>query len=150
MRLRFRAHNALQFSFFFFFFFSSLTGFWRDCLKLFSKSFIINFQGSVWPSSDSFLGHTKKPFCNKCSSSSYSRRVWHMTRLKRGNQHSRHPKSTRNSQKLGNKLVSREKSRLIVKSLKKQKMFRLRNWLLLHVKKYKSCFWRHLSSENVI
>ena len=148
MRLRFTAHNALQFPFFFFF--SSYTGFWTDCLKFFSKSFIINFQGSVWPSSDSFLGHTKKFLCNKCSSSSCSQRVWHMTRLKHGNQHSQHPKSTRNSQNLGNKLVRRQKSRLIVKSLKKQKMFRLRNWLLLHVKKHKSCFWRHLSSENVI
>ena len=77
---------------FFLFFFSLLTGFWTDCLKVFSKYFIINYQGRVWPRSDSFLGHTKKSFRKKCPSSCYLRRVWHMARLKHGNQHSQHPK----------------------------------------------------------
>ena len=45
------------------------------CLKLFSKRFIINYKGSVWPRSDSFLGHIKKSFRKKCRSSCYSRRV---------------------------------------------------------------------------
>ena len=54
-RVRALALNALQLPFFFFFFFFSLlTGFWTDCLKLFSKRFIINYQESVWPRSDSF------------------------------------------------------------------------------------------------
>ena len=39
------AHNALQLPFFFFFSFSR--GFWADCLEIFSKCFIINYQGSV-------------------------------------------------------------------------------------------------------
>ena len=85
-------HNALQLPFFFFFFFSFSTGFWANCLELFSKRFIINYQGSVWPRSDSFLGHTKKSFRKKCSWSCYSQCVWHMARLKHGNQHSQHPK----------------------------------------------------------
>ena len=38
------------------------------------------------------LGHTQKSFRKKCSSSSYSRRVWRMTRFKHNNQHSQHPK----------------------------------------------------------
>ena len=56
-------------------------------------------------------------------------------------------KSTRNSQKLGNKLASQpvdgktEKSSSKVKILKKEKMFRLRSWLQLHVKKQSYC-WR--------
>ena len=84
--------NSLQLPFIFFFFFSSSAGFWTEWLKLFNKRFIINYQGSVWLRSDSFLGHTKKSFHKKCSSGSYSRLVWHMTRIKYGNQHSQHPK----------------------------------------------------------
>ena len=54
-RVRALALNALQLLFFFFFFFFFLlTGFWTDCLKLLSKRFIINYQESVWPRSDSF------------------------------------------------------------------------------------------------
>ena len=82
---------ALQLPFFSFFL-SLLTRFCTDCLKVFSKHFIINYQGRMWPRSDSFLGHTKKSFRKNCSSSCYSRRVWHMARLKHGNQHSQHPK----------------------------------------------------------
>ena len=82
---------ALQLPFFSFFL-SLLTGFWTDCLKVFSKHFIINYQGRVWPRSDSFLGHTKKSLRKKCSSSCYSRRAWHMTWLKHGNQNSQNPK----------------------------------------------------------
>ena len=84
------AHNALQLPFFFFFSFT--TGFWTDCLKCFSKRFIKNYQGSVWPRSDSFLGHMKRSFHKKYSWTCYSRRVSHMTRLKHGNQHSQHSK----------------------------------------------------------
>ena len=36
-------HNTLRSPFFFFFFFSFTAGFWTDCLKLFSKRFIINY-----------------------------------------------------------------------------------------------------------
>ena len=54
-------HNALRLPFFFFFFsfFSFSTGFWTDCLKRFSKHFIINYQGTVGPRSDSFLDTLK-------------------------------------------------------------------------------------------
>ena len=74
-------HNALRLPFFFFFFsfFSFSAGFWTDCFKLFSKRFIINYQGTVWPRSDSFLGHTKRSFRKKCSSSCYSRLLCHTT-----------------------------------------------------------------------
>ena len=51
------AHNALQLPFFFFFSFS--TGFWMNCLKLFKKCCMINYQGSMWPRSNSLSGHTK-------------------------------------------------------------------------------------------
>ena len=36
--------------------------------------------------------HTKKFFCENCSSSCYLRHVWHMTQLIQGNQHLQHPK----------------------------------------------------------
>ena len=90
----------------FFFIFSLSTGFWTDCLKLFSKRFMINYQGSVWPRSSSFLGHTKKSFREKCSSSCYWRRVRHMTRLKHGNQHLQHPKKHKKQPETRNKLAS--------------------------------------------
>ena len=60
--------------------------------KLFSQRFMISYQKSVWPRSDSFLGQTKMPFRKYCSTSCYWRRVWHMTHLMHGNQHSKHPK----------------------------------------------------------
>ena len=67
-------------------------------------------------------------------------------------------KNTRNSQKLGNKLVrsvcqwmlaedsivKKRKIELISKKVwreRKEKMFRLRSWLLLYVKQYKDCSW---------
>ena len=90
--------------FFVFFYFS--TWFWTDFLKLFSKRFIINYQGSVWPRSDSFLGHTKKSFRKKYSSSCYWRRVCHMRRLKHGNKHSQHPKKHKKQPEARNKLAS--------------------------------------------
>ena len=98
------AHNALQFSFFFFFFFSA--GFWTDCLKLFSKRFLVNYQGNVWSRSNSFLGHTKKSFRKKCSWSCYLRRLWYMTRLKHGNQHSQHQKKHKKQPEARNMLAS--------------------------------------------
>ena len=33
--------------------------FWKGCRYLFSKRFIMSYQKSVWPRSDSFLGHIK-------------------------------------------------------------------------------------------
>ena len=63
-------------------------------------------------------------------------------------------KSTQNSQKLRNKLangwqkIGGSKQRgieLITKKVwrkRRDKTFRLRSWLLLHVKQYKSCCWR--------
>ena len=76
----------------FFSFFSSRHFLWTDWQKLFSECIIISYGESVWPRSDSFLGHTKKSFRKKCPSGCYLRRVWHMARLKHGNQHSQHPK----------------------------------------------------------
>ena len=69
-------------------FFPSRHFFWMDCQKLFSKRFMISYQESVWPRSDSFLGHTEKYFLKNCSLSCPSWRVWHMTQLMHGNQHS--------------------------------------------------------------
>ena len=90
----------------FFFFFSFSTRFSTDCLKLFNKRFMINYQGSVWRRSDSFLGHTKKSFYRKCSWSCYSRRVWHMARLKHRNQHSQHLKKHQKQPETRSKLAS--------------------------------------------
>ena len=89
-----------------FFFFSLSTGFWMDCLKLFSKCLIINYQGSVRPRSDLLLGHIKKSFHKKCSSSCYSQCVWHMRQLKHGIQHSQHPKTHKKQPETWNKLAS--------------------------------------------
>ena len=75
----------------FFSFFPSRHFFWTDCRKLFSQCFIISYQESVLPRSDLFLGRTKISFCKNCSSSCYSRCVWHMTHLIHGNQYSQHP-----------------------------------------------------------
>ena len=77
---------------FFFFHFSFSSLFWTDCQKLFSELFIISYQRNKWPRSDSFLGHTKKSLRKNCRSSCYSRRVWHMTQLMHGNQHSQYLK----------------------------------------------------------
>ena len=76
----------------FFLFFPSRHFFWTDFQKVLSEPFIINYQESVWPRSDSFLGDTKRFFRKIFSLSFYSWRLWHMTRLKRSNQHSWHPK----------------------------------------------------------
>ena len=138
--------------------------FWTDCQNLFSQRFIISYQESVWPRSDSFLGHTKKSLYkivpqvvthDACG-------TWHglctVTSI-----HS-HQKSTRISQELGNnwnKLASwfmaeysrvkPEKNRVDkLKSLKKQKrkMFRLRSWLLLHVKQYKKLLLQNICHQK--
>ena len=80
--------KALHLPFWFFFsFLPSCQLFWTDYQKLFIQFFIMCYQESVWPRSDSFLGHTKYYFCKKCFSSCYSWRVWHMARLMYGNQH---------------------------------------------------------------
>ena len=92
LRLRLRVtQKALQLPFQFVFF-PSRHFFWSDCQKLFRERFKISYQEMVWARSDSFLGHTKECFRKNCSSSCYSRHVWHMTRLIHGNQHSQDPK----------------------------------------------------------
>ena len=63
----------------------------RTAEKLFSQRFMISYQESVRPRSDSFLGHTKMSFHKYCSTSCYSRCVWHMTQLMHGNQHLKYP-----------------------------------------------------------
>ena len=86
-------HYMICVFFLFFFFFSLLvTVPGRTAKKLFNQCFIISYQESVWPRSDSFLGHTKMSFRKYCSTSCYSRRVWHMPRLIHRNQHLQHPK----------------------------------------------------------
>ena len=75
----------------FFFFFSFVTFSGRTTKKLLNKRFMISYRKSVWPRSESFLGHTKMSFCKYCSTSCYSRRVSHMTKLIDHDQHSQHP-----------------------------------------------------------
>ena len=53
------------------------------------------------------LDTPNKIFLLKLSPSCYSRHLWHMTRLRHGNQHSQHAKDTGNSQKLENMLASK-------------------------------------------
>ena len=88
-------------------FFPSSPFFWTSCQKLFSQRFNISYQESVWPRSDSFLGHTKI-ISVKIVPEVVTRDAcgtWHglytVTSI-----HSIQ-KSTRNNQKLGNKLASR-------------------------------------------
>ena len=155
------AHSALQLPLFFLFPFS--TGLWTDCLKLFSKRFNINYQGSMWPRSDSFVGHTKKYFHKNCSWSCYLQGVWHMTRLKHGNQHSQHPKKHKKEQETckqvsqlvsGWKEMQGSKQREI--KLISKKVWRKRRCSDQEVDCYS--MWRnikavseeHLSSENVV
>ena len=124
-----------------------------DCLKLFSKCFMINYQESMWPRSDWFLGNTKKSFVKKVPEVSICHgcgtwHVWYTVTCIHSIQ-----KSTRNSRKLGNKLASgwqkikgskqREIELITIKVWEKRKgkMFKLRGWLLLHVKQYESCCW---------
>ena len=82
-RKRLSRHQLLVFSFF-----PSRHFFWKDCQKHLSEPFIISYQESVWPRSDSFLGHIKRLFNKNCFLSCYSWRVWHMMRLMHSNQHS--------------------------------------------------------------
>ena len=70
--------------FFFYFFLVTFSG--RTGKSFLVNIFIISYQESVWPRSDSLLGHTKTFFRKNCSWSCYSWRVWHMTRLMHGNQ----------------------------------------------------------------
>ena len=108
----------------------------------------------MWPRSDSFLGHIKKSLnivpqvviWDVCG-------TWHGVTSVHSIQ-----KSTRNSQKLGNKLgqlfsecwqkiqlLKQREIELISKRVwrkGKEKMFRLGIWLLFHVKQYQNCCWR--------
>ena len=73
------AFNAKSFAitflvFFFFFSFSSL--FLDGLPKTFSQRFMISHQESMWPGSDSFLGHTKRSFRKNCSSSRGACGAW--------------------------------------------------------------------------
>ena len=87
---------------FFFFLLLSFSG--RTPEKLFREGFMISYQETVWSRSDSFLGHTKYSFHKYYSRSCYGRRVWLMSQLMHGNQHSKHPpkkhkrQSARNSE----------------------------------------------------
>ena len=87
----------------FFLFFLLITFSGRTAKILSSECFMISYIESVWPRSDSVLGHTKMPFRKYCSRSCYSQCMWHMTQLLHGNQHSKYPKkykkqSSRNSE----------------------------------------------------
>ena len=73
-----------------FFLFFLLFPFLDGLPKGFSERFTISYQENVLPRSDSFLGHNKKFFRKNCCSSCYSRRMWHMTQVMHGNQHSQH------------------------------------------------------------
>ena len=123
------------------------------------------------PRSDSFLWQTKIYFRENCFWSCYSRHVWHMIRLMHGNRHLQYPKSTRSLQNqppetqkeviqtgscfrrtLGSrrfKSQNREKSSWqVVWRKRKEKIFKIRNWLLLHVEQYKTVVEEQISSEN--
>ena len=76
-------HRLLVFSFF-----PSRHFFWTDYQMLFAWRFIISCQESVWPRSNSFLGHTKKSFNKNCSWSYYLWHMWHMAWLMHRSQHS--------------------------------------------------------------
>ena len=107
--------KAFQLSFqFFFLFFPFRHLFWTDCPKLLSQCFNFSYQQNFLMKksrkrSDSFLGHTKIYFHKNCSSSCYSRIVWHKIRFMQRNQHLQHPKKDNKlpesiAKKLGNKL----------------------------------------------
>ena len=78
--------------------------------------------------------------------------MWHMTRLMHRNQHSQHTKKLKKQPEnwlaYGWQKIQGSKQReieFISKKIwrkRKEKMFRLRSWLLLHVKQYKTCCWR--------
>ena len=78
--------------------------------------------------------------------------MWHMTRLMHRNQHLQHTKKLKKQPEnwlaYGWQKIQGSKQReieLISKKIwrkRKEKMFRLRSWLLLHVKQYKTCCWR--------
>ena len=77
----------------------------------------------------------------------YSRRVWHITRLMHGNQHSQHPKKLKKKQETRRQVSQwmAEDSRVKEKSswyVKKTEEKGKRRWLLFHMKQYKSCCWR--------
>ena len=89
----------------FFLLFPSCHFFWTDCQKPFSQRFIISYQESVWPRSDSFLERTRKTSRKNCSSSFIydACGTWHG--LCTVNSIHSIQKSTKNSQKFENKLV---------------------------------------------
>ena len=108
----------------FFFFFSFSTGFWTDCLKLFTKRFMTNYQETLWSRSDSFLGHTKTSFRKKWSEVVIrdASGIWYGLYMVTSIHNIQ--KSTRTNQKLGNKLASQwmaEDSRVKTE----------RNWVVL-------------------
>ena len=135
--------KALQVLFYLFFsFYPSRSVLMTDCQNFFRRRFKISYQVGMWSRSGLFLGNTKKYFHKNCSSSCYPWNMWHTTATCI---HSIQ-KSPRNNQKLGKKLVSRwtmiqeSEQREIVLIRKKvwikrrEKMFKRRDWLMLHVK----------------
>ena len=146
----FNAKRFCNYQSFFFFSFSSLfpgqtaKRFLANVLKLVIKK-VCN------------QGHTKKHFCNNCSPSCYS--LAHVTTLSTVISIRSIQKSTRNSQKLGNKLTSRwqkiqgSKQREIEliskKSLKKKKREDVQNNKLFAASCEAKLLLKSVSSENV-
>ena len=87
---------------FFFYFCFSFCVFGRTAKsqKLFSGRSKISYQRGEWPRSDSFPGHTKNYIRKNCFSSCTWHVLFTVTSIRSI------PKSTRNYQKIGNKLAS--------------------------------------------
>ena len=108
----------------------------------------------MWPRSDWFLGHAKMSFRKIVlqvvirDASGRWQDLYIVTSIRIIQ------KNTKNGQKCGNKLASgwqnvqgskQREFELISQKIwgkRKGKMFRLRRWLLLHVKQHESCCWR--------
>ena len=93
----------------------------------------------------------QKYFRKYCFSSCYSQRVWQWHGLLTVTNVHTIQKTTRNSQKLGNKLASRwqkiqgskqREIKLISKKVWRKRKDIRKNWLVLHVKQYINCCWR--------
>ena len=130
--------------------FPSRQFFWKDCQKLFSHRFNFSYQENVWPRSDSFIGRTKTYFDKYISWSWYSRCVWHMILLKHAFTAPKKAQETVRTDQTTSRwqMIQESKQReieLISKKVcrkRKKKLFKTRNWLLLHVKQYRNCCWR--------
>ena len=146
-------------------FFSAHHFFWTDCQKPFSQRFILSYQESVWPKSNLFIGHTKKSFRKNCSQVVIHDTcdTWHgLCTVTRFITSQKVHETVRNLETSESEQLVREwqkiqwsKQReieLISKKVwrkRKDKMFRLRRWLLLQWNNTKTVVEEHLSSENV-